>query len=60
VDDEPSLTPVVAGYLKHEGFGVAKAPDREQALAAARADPPTSSCLTLMMPGIDGIEYAAS
>lgn len=46
VDDEPSLTRVVAGYLEHEGFVVTTAPDGEQALAATRRDPPTSSCST--------------
>ena len=56
VDDEPSLTRVVAGYLEHEGFVVTTAPDGEQALAAARADPPDVVVLDLMMPGIDGIE----
>ena len=56
VDDEPSLTRVVAGYLEHEGFVVNTAPDGEQALAAARADPPDVVVLDLMLPGIDGIE----
>jgi DNA-binding response OmpR family regulator len=56
VDDEPSLTRVVAGYLEHEGFVVTTAPDGEQALAAARRDPPDVVVLDLMMPGIDGIE----
>lgn len=56
VDDEPSLTRVVAGYLEHEGFVVTTAPDGEQALAAARADPPDVVVLDLMLPGIDGIE----
>ena len=46
VDDEPSLTRVVAGYLEHEGFVVTTAPDGEQALAAARADPPDVVVLT--------------
>jgi DNA-binding response OmpR family regulator len=56
VDDEPSLTRVVAGYLEHEGFVVVTAPDGEQALAAARRDPPDVVVLDVMMPGIDGIE----
>ncbi len=56
MDDEPSLTRVVAGYLEHEGFVVTTAPDGEQALAAARRDPPDVVVLDLMMPGIDGIE----
>jgi len=56
VDDEPSLTRVVAGYLEHEGFVVTTAPDGEQALAAARADPPDVVVLDVMLPGIDGIE----
>ena len=56
VDDEPSLTRVVAGYLEHEGFVVTTAPDGEQALAAARRDLPDVVVLDLMLPGIDGIE----
>ena len=56
VDDEPSLTRVVAGYLEHEGFVVTTAPDGEKALAAARATPPDVVVLDLMLPGIDGIE----
>jgi DNA-binding response OmpR family regulator len=56
VDDEPSLRRVVAGYLENEGFEVITAPDGEQALAAARRDPPDVIVLDLMLPGIDGIE----
>ncbi|MEP7036670.1 MAG: response regulator transcription factor [Dermatophilaceae bacterium] len=56
VDDEPSLTRVVAGYLEHEGFLVTTAPDGEQALAAARREPPDVVVLDVMLPGIDGIE----
>jgi len=56
VDDEPSLIRVVAGYLEHEGFVVTTAADGEQALAAARRDPPDVIVLDLMLPGIDGIE----
>jgi DNA-binding response OmpR family regulator len=56
VDDEPSLTRVVAGYLEHDGFVVTTAPDGEQALAAARRDRPDVVVLDLMLPGIDGIE----
>ena len=56
MDDEPSLTRVVAGYLEHEGFTVTTAPDGEQALASARRDPPDVVVLDLMLPGIDGIE----
>ena len=46
----------MAGYLQHEGFAVTTAADGEQALAAARRDPPDVVVLDLMMPGIDGIE----
>jgi len=56
VDDEPSLTRVVAGYLEHEGFVVSTAADGEQALVAARRDPPDVVVLDVMLPGIDGIE----
>ncbi len=56
VDDEPSLTRVVAGYLENEGFVVTTATNGEEALAAARRDPPDVVVLDLMLPGIDGIE----
>ncbi len=56
VDDEPSLIRAVAGYLEHDGFVVTTAMDGEQALTAARADPPDIVVLDLMLPGIDGIE----
>jgi DNA-binding response OmpR family regulator len=56
VDDEPSLVRVVVGYLEHEGFVVTTAPNGEQALTAARQDPPDVVVLDLMLPGIDGIE----
>ncbi len=56
VDDEPSLIRAVAGYLEHDGFVVTTAADGEQALAAARRDPPDIVVLDLMLPGIDGIE----
>jgi len=56
VDDEPSLVRAVAGYLEHDGFVVTTAPDGEQALAAARSDPPDVVVLDLMLPGIDGLE----
>jgi DNA-binding response OmpR family regulator len=56
VDDEPSLVRAVAGYLEHDGFVVTTAADGEQALAAARSDPPDVIVLDLGLPGIDGIE----
>jgi len=56
VDDEPSLVRAVAGYLEHDGFVVTTAPDGEQALTAARSDPPDVVVLDLMLPGIDGLE----
>ena len=56
MDDEPSLVRAVAGYLEHDGFVVTTAPDGEQALAAARSDPPDVVVLDLMLPGIDGLE----
>ena len=56
MDDEPSLVRAVAGYLEHDGFLVTTAPDGEQALAAARSDPPDVVVLDLMLPGIDGLE----
>ena len=56
VDDEPSLVRAVAGYLEHDGFVVTTTPDGEQALAAARSDPPDVVVLDLMLPGIDGLE----
>ncbi len=58
MDDEPSLVRAVAGYLEHDGFVVTTAADGEQALAAARRDPPDIVVLDLMLPDIDGLEVA--
>jgi DNA-binding response OmpR family regulator len=56
VDDEPSLVRAVVGYLERDGFVVGSASTGEEALEAARRDPPDVVVLDLGLPGIDGIE----
>lgn len=56
IDDEPSITNLVAAYLKPEGYEVYTAADGNAGLKAARAFKPDLIILDLMLPGIDGIE----
>jgi DNA-binding response OmpR family regulator len=56
VDDDPTVTEVVAGYLDRAGFAVDTAPDGPGALARAAANPPDLVVLDLMLPGIDGLQ----
>ena len=56
VDDEPSLTDLVRGYLEREGYRVVTAADGVAALEAIRRDRPEVVVLDLMLPGIDGVE----
>jgi DNA-binding response OmpR family regulator len=55
VDDDPTVTEVVAGYLDRAGFVVDRAADGPGALARAAAHPPDLVVLDLMLPGIDGL-----
>ncbi|MEU9233707.1 response regulator transcription factor [Streptomyces subrutilus] len=56
VDDDPTVTEVVTGYLERAGFLVDTAADGRAALACAAAGRPGLVVLDLMLPGLDGIE----
>lgn len=56
VDDDPTVTEVVAGYLNRSGFTVDRAADGPGALAQAQAAPPDLVVLDLMLPGLDGLQ----
>lgn len=56
VDDDPTVTEVVAGYLDRAGFAVDRAGDGPDALARAEAAPPDLVVLDLMLPGLDGLQ----
>ncbi|TDC21222.1 response regulator transcription factor [Streptomyces sp. 8K308] len=55
VDDDPTVTEVVAGYLGRAGFVVDRAADGRGALARAATHPPDLVVLDLMLPGLDGL-----
>jgi len=56
VDDDPTVSEVVARYLRHAGFEVQVVADGSAAVAHALANPPDLVVLDLMLPGIDGLE----
>ncbi|MET9887797.1 response regulator transcription factor [Streptomyces sp. NPDC006430] len=56
VDDDPTVSEVVAGYLDRAGFAVRRAADGPAALRAAEAHRPDLVVLDLMLPGMDGLE----
>ncbi|OEU92037.1 hypothetical protein DB35_06510 [Streptomyces abyssalis] len=56
VDDDPTVTEVVAGYLDRSGFAVDRAADGMDALSRAQAEPPDLVVLDLMLPGLDGLQ----
>ncbi len=56
VDDEKSITNLVAAYLKPEGYEVIIASDGPSALKSARAFKPDLLVLDVMLPGMDGLE----
>lgn len=56
VDDDPTVSEVVAGYLTRAGFDVDVADDGPSAVARATAQPPELVVLDLMLPGMDGLE----
>ncbi|WP_406430897.1 response regulator transcription factor [Streptomyces sp. NBC_00631] len=56
VDDDPTVSEVVAGYLGRAGFAVAVAADGPTAVSLAAARPPDLMVLDLMLPGMDGLE----
>jgi DNA-binding response OmpR family regulator len=56
VDDDPTVSEVVARYLEHDGFAVETVGDGRVALDRALAEPPDLVVLDLMLPGMDGLE----
>ena len=56
VDDEPTITEVVARYLQRAGYATRVAGDGPRALELAGAERPDLVVLDLMLPGMDGLE----
>ena len=56
VDDEPTITEVVARYLQRAGYRTAIAADGVQALVAAGEQSPDLVVLDLMLPKLGGLE----
>jgi two-component system OmpR family response regulator len=56
VDDERSITDLIATALRYEGFDVAVAPNGRDALAQATALRPHLIVLDVMLPDLDGFE----
>ncbi|GAA1919679.1 response regulator transcription factor [Streptomyces sodiiphilus] len=56
VDDDPTVSEVVAGYLGRAGFSVDRAADGPGALERVAAAPPDLVVLDLMLPGLDGLQ----
>ncbi|MFD5888825.1 response regulator transcription factor [Streptomyces sp. NPDC060334] len=56
VDDDPTVSEVVAGYLERAGYRVERAADGPAALRAAQEHRPDLVVLDLMLPGMDGLE----
>ena len=56
VDDDATVSEVVARYLEREGYAVETVADGRTALDRALADIPDLVVLDLMLPGIDGLE----
>ena len=56
VEDEPTVSDVVARYLRREGYAVRTAGDGEEGLRLALHHQPDLVVLDLMLPGIDGLE----
>ena len=56
VDDDPTISDVVARYLQGEGYEVDIALDGAEALDRARQNYPDLVVLDLMLPKIDGLE----
>ncbi|WP_424216125.1 response regulator transcription factor (plasmid) [Streptomyces sp. BI20] len=56
VDDDPTVSEVVTGYLERAGLTVHRAPDGPTALELAARHRPDLVVLDLMLPGMDGLE----
>ncbi len=56
VDDDPEIVRLLRRGLIYEGYTIDSAADGNQALVAARDNPPDLVILDVMMPGMNGIE----
>jgi DNA-binding response OmpR family regulator len=56
VDDDATVSEVVARYLQRDGYTVETVADGRLALDRALAEPPDLVVLDLMLPGVDGLE----
>ena len=56
VDDDVTVSEVVARYLERDGYTVEVRADGREALERALAEPPDLVVLDLMLPGMDGLE----
>lgn len=56
VDDDPTVSEVVARYLEHADYIVDVVADGRAAVEKALVDPPDLVVLDLMLPGLDGLE----
>jgi DNA-binding response OmpR family regulator len=60
VDDDPSCLESVCAYLEDSGFGVSRARDGREGLAAIERESPDLVLLDLQMPGLHGLEVLAA
>jgi DNA-binding response OmpR family regulator len=60
VEDHPTMREAVRLVLEREGFDIAEASDGDQALAAARDDPPDLVLLDMSIPGTSGPDVLAA
>ena len=56
VDDEPTLTELLASVLRYEGWDIRTAADGSSAVRAAREFQPDAVILDIMLPDFDGLE----
>ena len=56
VDDDPTISEVVARYLERDGYEVDVASDGEEALVKGKSGLPDLVVLDLMLPKVDGLE----
>jgi two-component system response regulator ResD len=59
VDDEPTISQVVASYLRRDGFNAVTAADGPSAVEAALEHRPDLVVLDVMLPGFDGLQVMA-
>ena len=59
VDDEPTISQVVASYLRRDGFRAVTAADGPSAVEAALEHRPDLVVLDVMLPGFDGLQVMA-